>query len=106
MPTSIDYDHLNRVVNETFFSGRYDGLPVYLDLEDKIAEELAHQLSVDKQAVASTLGVVVEGTLKWDQRADIYAAHPQRLEEWAKAPPKDPPPFSALLLCLSVAAAR
>jgi hypothetical protein len=71
----IDFDELNDLVNEVFFSGKYAGAPVYLSLEEDEREQLASELGVAADEVDSYVGYVVASTLEFDV-ANIYRRPP------------------------------
>jgi len=106
MSRALSYSQINSAVNEVFLGGRHNGLPVYLDLDERLADELATRIGVEKSTVAGAIGTAVANTLLWDHRSNIYLGHDAELKKWRRAKGSAPPPFSALLLCFSAAAAR
>jgi hypothetical protein len=104
-PRAITYERLNEAVNRTYFDGRHASLPVYLDLEQQHQEELARHLGVDSADVDGVLGETVAATLLWGN-GNVYAYQCDMLDNWEAQQRATPPPFSALLLTLSVAAER
>jgi len=104
---TIEYDELNKVINKVFFDGRFRDLPVYLDLEDSIETELASCLSCSEEQLGGLIGRSVAKTLS-PTAINIYSHHTYQLNEWRadKKSYLEPPPFTALLLALSLAAER
>ena len=104
-PRTITYDMLNDAVNNTYFDGRHGSHPVYLDLEDEHRHQLAQWLGVEPSDVDAVLGETVEGTLLWGT-SNVYSVHSHAKANWDECGRTTPPPFSALLLTLSLAAER
>lgn len=104
-PRIISYDVLNDAVNSTYFDGRHGSRPVYLDQEDDHRQELARRIGVEPSDVDAVLGETVEGTLRWHTK-NVYKVHSQAKNDWDERGRVSPPPFSALLLALSLAAER
>lgn len=99
------FEHLNDSVNKVFFDGRNHGRPVYLDLEEDIANELEELLQLDKGDLDLYVGMTVAETLEWGQ-SNIYKAHLRSIFQWHADDQESPPPFTALLLAFSIAAER
>jgi hypothetical protein len=99
------YNQVNQVVNEVFFDGGFQGLPVYLDLEDEIVSLLSEKLNESPDAVEDILSLSVAETIDWSH-PNIYHFHKANLLKWHKENFDEPPPFTALLLTLSLAAER
>lgn len=104
-PANITYETLNEAVNSTYFDGRHGSLPVYLDLENEHRGELAQCLGVEPTDIDAVLGETVERTLRWGA-GNVYSFHCDAKVDWEEAGRATPPPFSALLLTLSLAAER
>lgn len=102
---SILYDEINAAVNEVFFNGSYEGLPIYLDLEDSIANQLAEKLQESEDGIDEILSLSVAETIQWSA-PNIYQFHKSRLINWQYHEFDQAPPFSAFLLTLSLAAER
>lgn len=102
---TITYNEINHALNEYFFSGRFSMAPVYLDLEGEAAEEVAGALSIDTEDLEEVIGASVSAALNFD-RANPYLNHLRQLRDWAKDANNEPPPFTALLCALSIAAER
>lgn len=100
-----EYVVLNDAVNKVFFDGRYEGLSVYLDLEDEAKDELAIIINEDRDDVEAFVGLVVAETLFWSD-TNPYSWHLGRLMKWSLDKDGHPPPMSALLLSFSLAAER
>ena len=75
MPKQPGFELVNDAVNATFFDGRFEALPVYLAVEDKVSDELAFRLGVSKEAVIPLIGAAIVSTLRWTNRTNIYAFH-------------------------------
>lgn len=106
MSVALDYDDVNEIVNDLFFGGRFGAAPVYLDLEEQLLDELAARMGLDKTQSVTALSAAVADTLQWKNPKNIYAAHTECRKVWQEADTSTAPPFTALLLCLSIAAAR
>jgi hypothetical protein len=104
-PGNVTYEALNDAVNRTYFDGRDGSLPVYLDMEQQRQEELARRLGVEQADIDVMVGETVERTLCWGT-SNVYSFHCDAKADWEDAGRVTPPPFSALLLTLSLAAGR
>lgn len=99
----VDYDAVNAAVNDYFFRGRFEMVPVYLDLEGEAETELAEDLGIEAGELGSFVGLSAARSLRFD-KANPYVDHIQALKEWSQAGRREPPPFTALLCALSIAA--
>ena len=99
------YAEVNAALNNYFFSGRFEMQSVYLDLEDEAESELSDALGVERDELESFIGSCVARSLRLD-RSNIYIDQENWLKEWGKMDRKVPPPFTALLCALSIAAER
>jgi hypothetical protein len=105
----VDYEIVNKAINEVFFDGRFRDLPVYLDLEEEIATEVASYLSCPTEKVEEHLGKCVAQTLNLhSEEKNIYLYHYNQSSLWRENRKfkSSPPPFTALLLAFSLAAER
>lgn len=93
----------NDATNDVFFDGRFFSRPVYLDLEQDARIEMSNLVSLDPNELDQELGLCVANTLRWDE-TNIFIWHFEQLKEWQKNSNSTKPPFSALLLTLSLAA--
>jgi hypothetical protein len=100
-----DYWHLNDVLNREFFSGQFAHQPVYLDLEDEARRDIATELGIAEDEVEEHLGLRVAETCEAGG-TNVYKWHQENLEAWLLQGRKSPPPFTALLCALSLAAER
>ncbi|WP_343211460.1 hypothetical protein QEZ52_22755 (plasmid) [Aliisedimentitalea scapharcae] len=100
-----EYDSVNSALNEYFFRGRFEMLPVYLDLEGDAEEQVAEALGVDADELCDFIGLTATRSLRFDKR-DPYIDQAKWLLEWSLEGRRDPPPFTALLCALSIAAER
>jgi len=97
------YEIINDAANKVFFNGQSQGMPVYLDLEDKEKKGIALELEESPDEIESLLGAAVSETLLLDE-VNIYKIHFENLERWYSNGFLSSPPFTALLLSLSLAA--
>lgn len=100
-----EYWHVNAALNAYFFDGRFSMMPVYLDLEGDAEEWVSAELKIDPKKLGGLVGKSVSETLRFDKR-DPYFDHLAWLVKWNVAGRKNPPPFTALLCALSIAAER
>lgn len=100
-----EYAAVNSALNDYFFRGRFEMLPVYLDLEGDAETEVAEALGIELDELGDFIGLCVFRSLRFD-RADPYVDHTSWLRGWSKAGRQTPPPFTALLCALSIAAER
>ena len=100
-------DIISDVVNSIFFDGRFQGVPVYLDMEGEIADEIAKKLKCKSSDLDLIIGHTVANSLLW-QNNNIYSYYLENEKQWRTDKNKftSPPPFTALLLALSIAAER
>jgi hypothetical protein len=108
MPSLADwttYTRWNAAIVAEFFSGRYGGRPVYIDLEDdslaRIGEAVELEGSIDPQqgliaAVAPTLGLGAGESL--------FGKHVGRLRTWRRNEQSGAPPIVAVLALQSLVA--
>lgn len=100
-----EYAEVNSALNDYFFHGRFEMLPVYLDLEGDAETELSEALEMDPEELGDFIGLCAARTLRFD-KADPYSDHAECLRNWSQTGRQSPPPFTALLAALSIAAER
>jgi hypothetical protein len=100
-----DYVRLNTVLNSVFFDGRYKFKAVYLDLEDGIFKEVADRLGLGPLDLEPFIGLAVAETLS-SLNIDPYTWHISEARRWAKNGRAGPPPFTGVLITLSLAAEK
>lgn len=101
----LPYAVVNRVINGTVFDGRFKLAPVYLDIEGDLEADIAAGLGVPAEDCASAIARSVAATLKWSQY-DPFVWHMGELRAWNELDRPEPPPFTALLAALALAAER
>lgn len=99
------YKKFNDAANQIFFNGRFADAPLYLDLESKVLSELSELVSIPELEVEDALCNAVLSTLDWSD-SNIYFWHTQNTKAWRISDSNSAPPFTALLLVLSLAAER
>ena len=102
---SQDYLFVNKTLNEYFFTGRFDMLPVYLDLEGEAEAKVADALGVDPEELADFIGMTASASLRFD-KTDPYIDQADWLVTWSRRGRLGSPPFTTLLCALSIAAER
>ena len=102
---SQDYLFVNKTLNEYFFTGRFDMLPVYLDLEGEAEAKVADALGVDPEELADFIGMTASASLRFD-KTDPYIDQADWLVKWSRRGRLGSPPFTTLLCALSIAAER
>lgn len=100
-----EYAEVNSALNDYFFNGRFEMLPVYLDLEADAEDELNEVLGMDLDELGDFIGLCAAQSLRFD-KADPYSDHVEWLKDWSRTGRQEPPPFTALLASLSIAAER
>ncbi|MES0826577.1 hypothetical protein [Ruegeria sp. SCP11] len=100
-----EYKSVNNALNDFFFQGRFEMLPVYLDLEGEAEEQIAEVLGVEQDELCDFIGLTAARSLRFD-KGDPYIDQARWLMEWSLHGRRDPPPFTALLCALSIAAER
>ncbi|WP_432471796.1 hypothetical protein [Amphritea sp. HPY] len=103
MVETYTYGKVNDVVNQVFFDGRYESVPVYLDLEDEIRSELAQRLDCAAADIELLIGTTVSRTLDWSC-SNIYKTHLKGLRAWNAKSRLGYPPYTTILLTFSLAA--
>jgi hypothetical protein len=103
LPRAMGYESVNQSINKTFFDGRFRSAPVYLNLEPEIAEELARRFNVPPAQFEEVLARIVAFRLTLD-KANPFSWYLGELDAWVSLERFEPPPFSALLCILSLAA--
>lgn len=101
--TVSSYSRLNDTINEILFDGRFCDLPVYIDVEGDLKTEICEKLGLDDDQLTEYVGAVVSETMEWNGSNGIYNWHCINHISWYEDRDK-PPPFTALLLVLSIAA--
>lgn len=99
-----DYDLLNAALNATFFGGRYRLAPVFLDLESELIGDAAARVGVEPDEFITVMTRLVRTTLRWQPGQSPYQWHLHQLAAWDRAGREEPPPFTALLAALALAA--
>ena len=79
--------------------------PVYLDLEDQPAAALSQKLDIAVTDLDTFIALAVAETLEGHQ-SDPYAWHVSKTRRWAQSGRVSPPPFTGLLIALSLAAEK
>lgn len=100
-----EYTILNKALNTYFFNGRFEMLPVYLDLEGDAGEQVAAALDIDLDELRDFIGLTAARSLSFD-KPDPYSDHAAWMHEWSLNERREPPPFTVLLCALSIAAER
>lgn len=100
-----EYIFVNSVLNEYFFQGRFEMLPIYLDLEGDAEDRVAAGLGIEAEELGDFIGLTAARSLRFD-KSDPYCDQAQWLREWSITGRRDPPPFTTLLCALSIAAER
>lgn len=100
-----EYQAVNEALNDYFFRGRFEMLPVYLDLEGEAEAEVAAALDIEQDELGDFIGLSAARSLRFD-KADPYVDQTTWLRNWSTAGRHEPPPFTALLCALSIAAER
>ncbi len=100
-----EYLSVNNALNEYFFRGRFEMLPVYLDLEGEAENEVAEALGIDPGELGDFIGLTAARSLRFD-KTDPYVDQAYWLVSWSRGGRSEPPPFTTLLCALSIAAER
>lgn len=100
-----EYLSVNNALNEYFFRGRFEMLPVYLDLEGEAEDEVAEALGIDPDELGDFIGLTAARSLRFDN-TDPYVDQARWLVAWSRRGRAEPPPFTTLLCALSIAAER
>ena len=100
----LRYLRLNETLNSILFDGRFDNIPVYIDIEGDLKTEICNKLGLDECQFDEYVGEVVSDTLDWTGRGHLYDWHEGKLKNEWTVQSENPPPFTALLLAFSVAA--
>jgi hypothetical protein len=98
-----EFDRVNGALNKVFFNLENYDHPVYIDLEDVYADALAAELSLNVDDLERTITQATAFTLSWPT-GNPYSWHIERFKAWSNSGRHSPPPFTALLCTLSIAA--
>lgn len=98
------YYRVNAALNRHFFSGRFNGRPVYLTIGDAGRELVARDLGIAPDRVASFIISAVKWAL--DKSGDPYVWVSDCSRRWSVNGFRGAPPMTALLFVLSLAAER
>lgn len=100
-----NYENVNTILNSVFLDGRFQEQPLYLDLEDDLLEEICVETGETPKILVERLCEAVSETLTWGQD-NIYLLHERRRRDWIDGGFQVPPPFTALLCVLTLAAEK
>lgn len=95
----------NDAINDVLFDGQFGGKPLYLDIEGPLCDRIATKLEKSTADFITGLAKAVKHSLGWD-KSNIFTWHTAMAARWEHAGRGRPPPFTALLCALSVAAER
>ncbi|HKG38385.1 MAG TPA: hypothetical protein VKB25_05295 [Conexibacter sp.] len=99
-----DYDCWNEAIVEEFFTGRYGGRPVYLDLEEEAMARIASSVGYVGDDPQGALVEAVRPTLDLASSDLVFKQHRRRLAAWTHADRSDALPVAAVLALLSLVA--
>jgi hypothetical protein len=105
MQKSFAYPAVNTVLCDVFFDGRFRLLPLYLDLEGALVEDVASRLSVSTEECTDAIAAATAKSLCWTS-GNPFARHLDDLRAWDELGRFEPPPCIALLCTLVIAAER
>ena len=97
------YPQVNEAINSVIFDGRFEGRPVYLDIEDRLLTDISEKLNIDAKTVPSTVSRAAREQLLLKESNPFTWYESQYLSWWLKGV-KTAPPYTALLCTLSIAA--
>jgi hypothetical protein len=101
----VTYTRWNAALAAEFFSGRYGGRPVYIDLESDALNRIARAIGLEHDGdIEERLISAVVPTLGLADRASLFGAHVRRLRTWRTGERDLPPPIVAVLALQSVVA--
>src|SRR4051794_31297749 len=101
------YAEWNEALAGEFFTGRYGGHPVYIDLEDDVLLRLAGKLGlVTGDEAEADLIDTVAGTLGFADGLSVFGCHMERLRRWRRTDRAEAPPVIAVLALQSLVAER
>ena len=101
----MTYTRWNAAIATEFFSGRYGGRPVYIDLEADALGRIAQAIGLEHGgSVEERLTSAVVPTLGLADGASLFGAHVRRLRTWRTGERDSPPPIVAVLALQSVVA--
>ena len=102
----MNYNEFNKILNSIFFDGRFRQIPIFLDLEDDVKEELSERIEISKLDFDHYLGQIVKSKLS-DESNNPYSKMDLDVREWITFnKSRLPPPFTSLLCLLSLAAEK
>jgi len=96
------YEVANDGLNDVMFSGRYEGRPVYLSLDDYARRALAEKFDKKEDQVEHFIARIVGWQLS--KKGDPYELFVSRAKRWNKLGRFGKPSFTAILFALSYAA--
>lgn len=97
------YSRVNEALNNVFFDGRFAGQPIYLSLDNGMRLEVAEKLAIEPSEVEDAICKSVSRIFSIN--GDPYALPLNEMRVWRRAGMHTAPPFTAVLFCLSHAAA-
>lgn len=101
----LPYPIVNQAVNEVVFDGRFKLAPVYLDIEGDVESDIAARLGLKPEDCLDAIARSVAATMRWEA-SDPFIWHAAEWTAWNELGRLQPPPFTALLAVLSLAAER
>lgn len=99
------YNSVNAALNDYFFRGHFEMMPVYLDLEGDAELAVSKALDVAPAKLGDIIGLSAARSLRFDI-GDPYADQLKWLKSWRDNGFQNHPPFTVLLCALSIAAER
>ena len=98
-------DDWNAALYAEFFDGRWNGRPLYLDMEDEVLGAIGRRVGTNGDPAGSLLDAVRD-TLDLGVGEAAFGRHAEELQRWRDAGRVGVPPFLALLACLALIAER
>jgi hypothetical protein len=98
-------DRWSEATCEYFFSGRWAGRPVYLDLEEEVTKHIAARAGVGDSDPRKALADAIKPTLNLNAGTPpLLQGHVRRTDVWRRGGANGPPPFLAVLAFMSLVA--
>ena len=99
----LHYPQVNNAINAVVFDGRFEGRPIYLDIEDGLLSAIAEKLEIGIKEVPLTVSRAAREQLLLKD-ANPFTWYESQYSSWWLEGAKTAPPYTALLCTLSIAA--
>lgn len=99
----LNYSEWNELIASHFFSEKFEGRPVYLDISDQLLTVFSEKLDL---SVAETINNFKNSIIDTLSRSSVFNLHLLNAFKWKRRVEEETPPFVALLAFFSYVAEK